>query len=91
MSVVVITGCSSGFGYQAALWWLLDLSWPGWVLAHFLFALHWSSFQYVDHAWSPRDVVEGALDPRAPFAVRDVRGRQGHPPPHRSLCGSERA
>jgi fatty acid desaturase len=50
------------FGYQAGLWWILDLSWQGWLLSHFLFALHWSSFQYVDHAWSPRDVVEGAWD-----------------------------
>jgi fatty acid desaturase len=52
------------FAYQAVAWWALDLSWPGWLLAHWLFALHWSALQYVDHAWSPRDVVKGAWDLR---------------------------
>ena len=39
-----------GLAYQAALWWSLDLGWRGWLFAHWLFALHWSSLQYVDHA-----------------------------------------
>ncbi len=46
--------------YQATLYYVLDLSWQGWLLAHWFFALHWSALQYVDHAWSPRDIVEGA-------------------------------
>lgn len=46
--------------YQAALCYLLDLSWQGWLLCHWFFALHWSALQYVDHAWSPRDIVNGA-------------------------------
>lgn len=59
------------FAYQAVIWWALDLSWQGWLLAHWLFALHWSSLQYVDHAWSARDVVNGAWDLRvsAPFRL----------------------
>jgi fatty acid desaturase len=61
---------AAAFGFQAGRWWLLDLSWQGWLLAHFAFALHWSSFQYVDHAWSPRDVVEGAWDLRVFAPVR---------------------
>jgi fatty acid desaturase len=52
------------FAYQLALWWALDLGWRGWLFAHWLFALHWSSLQYVDHAWSPRDVSSGAWDLR---------------------------
>jgi len=52
------------FAYQAVTWWALDLSWPGWLLAHWLFALHWSALQYVDHAWSPREVLKGAWDLR---------------------------
>ncbi len=47
-------------GYQVAVFWALDLSWTGWLAAQYLFALHWSSLQYVVHAWSPRDVREGA-------------------------------
>ncbi len=46
--------------YQGSLWWVLDLDWQGWLLCHWAFALHWSALQYVDHAWSPRHVIEGA-------------------------------
>ncbi len=52
--------CAFGLTYQAAIWWLLDLSWQGWLLCHWAFALHWSALQYVDHAWSPRDIINGA-------------------------------
>jgi fatty acid desaturase len=58
------------FAYQATLWWALSLTWQGWLLAHWVFALHWSSLQYVDHAWSPRDVVNGAWDLRVSAPVR---------------------
>ncbi|MDH5536113.1 MAG: fatty acid desaturase, partial [Betaproteobacteria bacterium] len=49
--------CLLAFSYQALLWWVLDLTWQGWLLCHWAFALHWSALQYVDHAWSPRDVA----------------------------------
>lgn len=52
--------CLLALGYQVALFYLLDLSWQGWLLCHWFFALHWSALQYVDHAWSTRDVVNGA-------------------------------
>lgn len=52
--------CLLALLYQVALFYLLDLSWQGWLLSHWFFALHWSALQYVDHAWSPRDVINGA-------------------------------
>jgi fatty acid desaturase len=52
--------CMLALTYQVLLWWMLDLSWQGWLLCYWAFALHWSALQYVDHAWSPRDVVDGA-------------------------------
>ena len=60
---------ATAFAYQVAVFKLLGLSWPGWLLAHWFFALHWSVLQYVDHAWSARDVREGAWNLRvaAPF------------------------
>ena len=58
------------FAYQAVTWWVLDLGWQSWLFAHWLFALHWSSLQYVDHAWSPRDVVNGAWDLRVSAPAR---------------------
>jgi hypothetical protein len=52
--------CLLAFSYQALIWWALDLNWQGWLLCYWAFALHWSALQYVDHAWSPRDVINGA-------------------------------
>jgi fatty acid desaturase len=52
--------CALALSYQALLWIALDLNWQGWLLCHWAFALHWSALQYVDHAWSPRDIVNGA-------------------------------
>ena len=52
--------CLLALVYQLLLFYLLDLTWQGWLLCHWFFALHWSALQYVDHAWSPRDVINGA-------------------------------
>jgi len=42
------------------LWLGSHANWQGWLLCHWAFALHWSALQYVDHAWSPRDIINGA-------------------------------
>lgn len=52
--------CLWAFSYQVAVFLLLDLNWFGWLLCHYFFALHWSALQYVDHAYSARDVKNGA-------------------------------
>ena len=46
------------------LWWELALDWIGWLACYWAFGLNWSSLQYTDHAWSPRDVHEGAWNLR---------------------------
>jgi fatty acid desaturase len=56
--------CLLAVCYQVLLWWLLDLSWQGWLLCYWAFALHWSALQNVIHAFSPRDTVEGAWNLR---------------------------
>jgi fatty acid desaturase len=56
--------CLLALVYQMAVFVLLDLNWRGWLLCHGAFALHWSALQYVDHAWSPRDVINGAWNLR---------------------------
>jgi fatty acid desaturase len=53
---------ASAFTYQGVLFWALDLTWQGWLLSYWMFALHWSALQYADHAWSARDVTDGAWD-----------------------------
>lgn len=52
--------CLLALLYQIGLWWALGLNWQGWLLCYWAFALHWSALQYVVHAWSKRDVIEGA-------------------------------
>ena len=48
------------FCYQALIFYLLDLN-VLWTLACYgAFALHWSVLQYADHAWSARNVRDGA-------------------------------
>lgn len=48
------------FGYQLAIVYVLELSLLGILLCNMAFALHWSVLQYADHAWSARDVRNGA-------------------------------
>ena len=52
--------CLLAVVYQVLMWWLLDLSWQGWLLCYWAFAMHWSALQYVIHAFTERDIVEGA-------------------------------
>lgn len=58
------------FAYQAAVFVALGLDWDGWLLCHWFFALYWSALQYVDHAWSPRDVMRGAWNLKVATPVR---------------------
>ena len=58
------------FFYQTLIWFALDLNWQGWLLTHWFFALHWSALQYVNHAWTPRDIVMGAWNLTVHPAVR---------------------
>ncbi|WP_435954720.1 fatty acid desaturase family protein [Dryocola sp. BD626] len=48
------------FTWQAILFWLLDLNILAYTACLWGFALHWSALQYVNHAWSRRDVKNGA-------------------------------
>jgi len=52
--------CLYALVYQVTMYMALDLNWQGWLLCHWMFALHWSALQYVDHAWSQRDIANGA-------------------------------
>lgn len=48
------------FGYQAIVFYILDLNVLGIVACYGAFALHWSVLQYADHAWSARSIRDGA-------------------------------
>jgi fatty acid desaturase len=55
---------------QVALWTALDLNLAGWGLCYAAFAINWSSLQYADHAWSERDVHDGAWNLRVNRVVQ---------------------
>jgi fatty acid desaturase len=42
------------------LFWLLDLRWQAVLLCYACFSFNWSTRQYVGHAFSRRDVIDGA-------------------------------
>jgi len=46
--------------FQASLVLLLDLTLKGWLACYIAFALNWCSLQYTDHAYTRRDIREGA-------------------------------
>jgi fatty acid desaturase len=50
--------------WQLGMFVLLDLSWQGWLVCYWAFGLNWSSLQYADHAWSVRDIRNGAWNLR---------------------------
>lgn len=49
---------------QTLLWLAFDLNFVAWLACYWAFGLNWGSLQYTDHAWSPRDVHEGAWNLR---------------------------
>lgn len=50
--------------FQAALVLALDLSLAGWCACYGAFALNWCALQYTDHAWTARDIRNGASNLR---------------------------
>ena len=50
--------------FFAALFWLLNLRWQNTLLLYGCFAFNWSTRQYIGHAFTKRDVVEGAWNLR---------------------------
>jgi fatty acid desaturase len=46
--------------FQVSLFIFLDLSFFTWIVCYYSFAVNWSALQYADHAWSERDIRNGA-------------------------------
>jgi fatty acid desaturase len=48
--------------FYTALFWLLDLRWQNTLILYACFSFNWSTRQYVGHAFTRRDVIEGAYN-----------------------------
>jgi fatty acid desaturase len=57
---------------QAALVLGLGLTLTGWLLCYVAFALNWCALQYTDHAWTVRDIRNGASNLRVNRVVQYV-------------------
>ncbi len=51
--------------FWTGLFYLFDLRWSSLLIMYACFAFHWSTRQYVTHAFTPRDVINGALNLRS--------------------------
>jgi fatty acid desaturase len=58
--------------FQAAIFRLLHLHWLPWLLLFLLHGLVWSSQNYVNHAFSPRDIINGAHNLKMPGWLKPV-------------------
>ena len=52
----------TGIIYWVILWNLLSLNWQSVAIMYAFFGFNWSTRQYVTHAWTPRDVIDGAAN-----------------------------
>ncbi len=55
---------------QLGIFWICDLTWQGWLFCYAAFALNWCSLQYSVHAWSVRDIQNGAWNLTVSPAIR---------------------
>src|SRR5580698_6999669 len=56
--------------FQAAVFWLLHLHFLPWLILFLIHGLVWSSQNYVNHAFSPRDIINGAHNLKMPFWLK---------------------
>jgi len=70
--------------FQIAIFTTLQLSWQGWLMCYLAFGMNWCSVQYADHAWSDRDVVNGAWNLRVNKVVQYLFLNYHHHAAHHS-------
>lgn len=57
---------------QVFLIWVLELKVSTWLICYYSFAILWSSLQYTDHAWSKRDIREGAWNLKVSWPIEKI-------------------
>jgi fatty acid desaturase len=60
------------FCFQVAIFFLLDLHFTSWLLCYWIFGMNWGGLQYADHAWSERDIRNGAWNLSVPSWMKNV-------------------
>ncbi|MEO6132499.1 MAG: fatty acid desaturase [Saprospiraceae bacterium] len=52
--------------FQVSMFYVLDLKWTSWLTLFVMHGFLWSSQNYVNHAFSPRDIINGAHNLKIP-------------------------
>jgi fatty acid desaturase len=58
--------------FQIILFYLLNLNWVAWLTLFSMHGFRWSSQNYVNHAFSPRDIINGAHNLKMPLILRPI-------------------
>jgi len=58
--------------FQLLLLWLINWDWPLWIIFYLLHGFVWSSQNYVNHAFSPRSIINGAHNLKIPVWLNFV-------------------
>lgn len=58
--------------FQVAIFKLLHLNILSWLLCYWTFGMNWGGLQYADHAWSERDIKNGAWNLAVPKWMQAV-------------------
>jgi fatty acid desaturase len=58
--------------FQAAMIWGLQLRLSSWLILFVIHGFVWSSQNYVNHAFSPRDIVNGAHNLKMPLLLKPI-------------------
>ncbi|MCA1482058.1 fatty acid desaturase, partial [Bradyrhizobium sp. NBAIM08] len=53
--------------FQLLLLWFINWDWFVWILFYLIHGFVWSSQNYVNHAFSPRDIINGAHNLKIPI------------------------
>lgn len=62
-SIVVIV-------FHALCFWIFKFSWSAWICCYLVHGFIWSSQNYVNHAFSPRDIINGAHNLKVPVWLK---------------------
>jgi len=57
---------------QAAIIYFFHISFWAWIVCYWAFAVNWGALQYADHAWSVRDIRNGAWNLRVNKIVQFI-------------------
>ncbi len=58
--------------FQIVLFLLLHLSFKAWIVLYLMHGFLWSSQNYVNHAFSPRDIINGAHNLKIPLWLKPI-------------------